>query len=65
MTASHLLTGLAIATTSAIALGLGTTYMQIRERDQLAAEIAQWRFDEWKQNLLEERRREFLERSAK
>lgn len=55
---------LAMLIGAAIGFGYGSTYLKIRERDQMATELAQWQLDEWKENLLAERKREFFERSG-
>ena len=63
MTLSQFFSVLAMVVATAIALGFGSAYLEIRQRDQMAAELAQWQLEEWKDNLLEERHREFLGRS--
>ncbi len=53
-----------MACTAAVVMGFGSAYLEIQKRHQMSDELAQWELRAWKENLLEERHREFLGRSG-
>lgn len=60
MTISRFFYALAMMVITIVAIACGIAYLQIRERNRMAEELAQWELQEWKENLLTERRREFV-----
>ena len=54
---------LAVSVTATVVVGFASAYLEMKKRERLADELAQWQLEEWqewKENLLEERHREFL-----
>lgn len=62
MTISRFLYALALVVITIVAIAYGIAYLQIRERNRMAEELTQWELQEWKENLLTEREREFFGR---
>lgn len=60
MTISRFFYALAMMVITIVAIAYGIAYLQIRERNRMAEELAQWELQEWKENLLTERQREFV-----
>lgn len=60
MTISRFFYALAMMVITIVAIACGIAYLQIRERNRMAEELAQWELQEWKENLLTERQREFV-----
>lgn len=54
---------MAMAITAAVVAGFGSAYLEVQKRNQMSDELAAWELQEWKENLLTEREREFLGRS--
>ena len=59
MSMSRFFSALAMVVATIVAVAYGAAYLQIRERDRMASELAQWHLEEWKQSYLNERRNEF------
>lgn len=51
---------LAMSVTATVVVGFASAYLEMQKRERLADELAQWHLEEWKENLLQERHREFL-----
>ena len=51
---------MAMAVTAAVVVGFGVAYLETHKRNRMADELAQWQLEEWKENLLTERQREFV-----
>lgn len=62
MTISRFFYALAMTVITIVAVAYGIAYLQIRERNRMAEELAQSELQEWKKDLLAERQREFLGR---
>ena len=60
MTISRFFYALALVVITIVAIAYGLAYLQIREHNRMAEELAQWELKEWKENLLTERQREFV-----
>jgi len=54
---------MAMAVTAAVIVGFAAAYQEVQKRNQMSDELAAWELQEWKENLLTEREREFLGRS--
>ena len=65
MTARRFCSAMAMAITAAVVVGFGSAYWEAQKRSLMSEELAQWELQEWKENLLAERHREFLERTAR
>lgn len=48
---------------TAVMAGFGVAYLEVQKHHRMSDELAQWELNEWKENLLDERQREFLGRS--
>jgi hypothetical protein len=53
---------MSMAVTAAIVVGFGAAYSELQKRNQMSEEMAAWELQEWKDNLLTERQREFFGR---
>lgn len=49
-----------MAVTAAVVVGFGVAYLETHKRNRMSEEIAAWELQEWKENLLTEREKEFL-----
>ncbi len=49
-----------MAVTAAVVVGFGSAYLEVHKRHQMSDELVQWELQEWKENLLTERQREFV-----
>lgn len=65
MTAPRFLLVAAMIAVAATVLGFGAAYHEVQQRERLSIELTAWQLEEWKDNLLEERHREFSERSGR
>lgn len=63
MTARRICSALAMLITAAVVVGFGSAYSEAQKRNRMSDELAHWQLEEWKENLLDERQREFLGRS--
>ena len=61
MMAPRFFSAAAMLTVTATFVGFGVAHHKTQERARLSAELAQWQLEEWKDNLLAERHREFEE----
>lgn len=62
MTARRFCSVMSMAVTAAIVVGFGAAYSELQKRNQMSEEMAAWELQEWKDNLLTERQREFFGR---
>ena len=60
MTARRVFSVMAMVVTAAIVAGFGSAYLEVQKRSRMADELAQWELQEWKDNLLDARQKEFL-----
>jgi hypothetical protein len=65
MTAPRFFSVAAMIAVAATVLGFGAAYREVQQRERLSIELTAWQLEEWKDNLLEERQREFFERSGR
>jgi hypothetical protein len=61
MTVPRLFLAAAMTVVTATFVGFGVAHHEAQQRAQLSAELAKWQLEEWKDNLLAERHREFEE----
>lgn len=61
MTAPRIFLTAAMTVVAATFIGFGVAHHEAQQRARLSAELAQWHLEEWKENLLAERHREFEE----
>jgi hypothetical protein len=61
MTVPRLFLAAAMTVVTATFIGFGVAHHEAQKRAQLSAELAKWQLEEWKDNLLAERHREFEE----
>jgi hypothetical protein len=61
MTVPRLFLAAAMIVVTATFVGFGVAHHEAQQRAQLSAELAKWQLEEWKDNLLAERHREFEE----
>lgn len=63
MTTRRFCSIVAMTITAAVIFGFATAIVEMQRRARLSDQLAQWQLEEWKENLLDERQREFLGRS--
>lgn len=51
---------MAMFVTTAIVVGFGAAYLELQKRNRMSEQMAAWELQEWKENLLTEREKEFL-----
>lgn len=61
MTPPRIFLAAAMTVVTATFIGFGVAHHGAQQRARLSAELAQWQLEEWKENLLAERHREFEE----
>lgn len=60
MTARRFCSVMSMAVTAAVVVGFGVAYLETHKRNRMSEEMAAWELQEWKENLLTEREKEFL-----